>query len=863
MDPMLAYCSYNLTTGLEGERMPPADIGISAAISTAPTTGSGRVYGVDFYCRYQNLRIKGEEMSAMMKRTFVCLFALVLIAGFGWAQDESPVDEAEGVGEEQEIAQREEMGEYGDSETRQIEEITVTARKTQESLDDVPLTIRAITADAVAELGIFDVENVALNTPGIHISNYFGARDDPNISFRGMDAGTIDRIAQISSSYIDGIYLPGATSWISVGLIERTEVVKGPQSALYGRSAFGGAINFVMKNPTPDFVGQAALTVGENSRVDGAVGISGPISDNLSYQLFGRYYDYGGGHDNPDGDTLGAQSTNALSGALQWDISDSVAMTFRGIYSTDDDGPAAFAWYDASIHNCGPFDDGTRSYFCGVLSPDLITDYGYDTSTEPAEGANWPKDDFGMTRDFTLASLNIDAMLGENVELVSLTGYVNEEVEAMQDFSGTNTLLQYFNTIDTLISEELRFQGASSKIDWMVGGYYLDADYESKPNGFGCADPSYLFYGYLPGCALFAGGDVRGSFDLSVATPHRYVENTALFGSFTWHVSNKVALIADARFARESLDYGSVTSVDGVERELKDDFDSFTPRFVFDWMPSDFSTIYASYSKGNKPGNFNPEIAQMCESCIDAFEQEYGAGVAVPESDADNYELGYKLVTRNGKHRFNAAAFWFDWTNQAYTQAVFGFDTNGDGVVDENDELSVDYLTVAGHSQIRGVEFFYSGWLGRFFNVSASYNYNDTEYKTFEDAVHGNVFGDPDASGNEMPRSPRSSGTLGLGFVLPVFSDWEFNARADYLYRGSSYTWAVNLAETGDTNRLNLRVGMRNDRWDFSVWMNNVTDDDTLMAIRRFSEMETFARYTWWGGLPGVKEAGVTVRFLF
>ncbi len=105
----------------------------------------------------------------------------------------------------------------GDSRTRQIEEITVTARKTQESLDDVPLTIRAITADAVAELGIFDVENVAINTPGIHISNYFGARDDPNIAFRGMDAGTIDRIAQISSSYIDGIYLPGATSWISVG----------------------------------------------------------------------------------------------------------------------------------------------------------------------------------------------------------------------------------------------------------------------------------------------------------------------------------------------------------------------------------------------------------------------------------------------------------------------------------------------------------------------------------------------------------------------------------------------------------------------------------------------------------------------
>jgi len=790
----------------------------------------------------------------MMKRSVVCLFALVLITGVGWAQEAQ---------DDQEVDQQETLSEMGDSATRQIEEITVTARKTQESLDDTPLTIRALTSDAVAELGIFDVENVALQTPGIHISNYFGARDDPNIAFRGMDAGTIDRIAQISSAYIDGVYLPGASSWISVGLIERTEVVKGPQSALYGRSAFGGAINFVLKAPTPEFLGSAALTLGENSRVDGALGVSGPMSDKLSYQLFGRYYDYGGGWDNPEGDTLGAQQTTAVSGALQWDISDSVGLTFRAFLSEDDDGPAAFAWFDGSIHNCGPFGDGDRSYFCGELTPDLITDYGYDTATEPAEGANWPKDSFGMTRDFFMGSLVLDAVLGESTELVAITGYVNEDVELMQDFGGTDTLLQYGHTIDTLWSQELRFQGATDKFDWMIGGYYLDAEYESRPNGFGCADPDYLFMGFLPGCLLFTGGNVRGSFDLSTATPYRLVDNAALFGSFTWHVSDKVTLIADARLARETLDFGTVTAADGVQRELKDDFDSFLPRFVFDWKPNDYSTVYASFSQGNKPGNFNPEIAQMCESCIQEFEDEYGIGVAVPESDADNYEVGYKFVSRNGRHRFNAAAFLFEWTNQAFTQQVMGFDTNGDGVVDENDELAVDYQTVAGKSEITGLEFFYSGWFGRFFNVSASYNYNDTQYKIFEDAVAGHVFGDRDSSGKEMPRSPKNSGTLGLGFVIPAFGDWEFNARADYLYRGSSYTWAVNLAETGTTNRINLRTGLRNDRWDFSIWMNNVTDDDTLMAIRRFTAMEDFSTYTWWGGLPGVQEAGFTVRFLF
>ncbi len=797
------------------------------------------------------------------------VLAVLLIGGLTWAQEEAPaegvVEQVEGVPEEQEIAQRTELGEAGDEDTRKIEEITVTARKTQESLDDTPLTIRAITSDAVAELGLFNVEDVTINTPGIHISNYFGARDDPNISFRGMDAGTIDRLSQVSSSYLDGVYLPGATSFISVSDIERTEVVKGPQSALYGRSAFGGAINFVMKSPTQEWVGDVSATVGENSRLDLGVGASGPISENLGFRFFGRGYDYGGGYDNPypDSERLGAQSTKAIDGAVRWDISDSVGLQARGFYSVDKDGPAAFAWFDQSLHNCGPFEtdgeQGTVSYFCGELSPDLVTDFGYDTKTEPAQGADWPRSDFGMDREFALASLHLDAMLGESTSLTSITAYINEELDAMQDFSGTQTLLQYFNTIDTLVSQELRVQGSTSKLDWMVGFYYLDAEYESKPNGFGCADPSYLFLGFLPGCSLFAGGNVRGSFDLSVATPFRLVDNTALFGSLNWRISDTIALAFDARAARETLDFGSVEAVDGVTRELKDDFDSFTPRVVLDWKTNDFSTFYASVSTGIKPGNFNAEVAQMCTSCIDAFESEYGIGVAVPESEALNYEAGYKLVTRNGKHRFNAAAFYFEWTNQQFTQAT-PFDTNGDGEIDND---LVDYQTVAGKSEIKGAEFFYSGWLGKYFNLTATYNYNDAKYKVFEDSTVGRVYGSKDASGKTMPRSPKSSATLGVGFVLPISEAWDFNARADYIYRGSSYTWAVNLAETGATNRLSLRTGVRSDRLDISVWMNNVTDDDTLMAIRRFSALENFSSPTWWAGLPGVQEAGVTFRILF
>jgi len=808
-------------------------------------------------------------MSVRIRKVAMWCVVMMVAVGVGWAQEESPVDEIEGVGEEQEIAQREELGEFGDSKTRQIEEITVTARKVEESLDDTPLSIRAFTADAVAELGILDVENVVINSPGVHFSNFYGNRRDPSISFRGMDTGSSSRLAQTSSAYIDGIYLPGTSTWVSVGAVERTEVVKGPQSALYGRSAFGGAINFVMKNPTPDFTGNAALTLGENSRVDAGVGIGGPISDKFSYHIFGRYFDYGGGYDNPfeGSETLGAQSTNALEGSLQWDISDSVSLKLRGFYSKDDDGPTAFAWFGESIHNCGPFEtdgeSGTVSYYCGELTPDLITNFGYDTRTQAADGANWPKDDYGMERDFLLGGLHIDAMLSENVALTAITGYINEEVEDMRDFSGTQTGLTYDLTQDTLLSQEIRVQGTSDKFEWLAGGYYLDAEYEHL-NMFGCSDPDWLFMGFLPACPLFGLENVRGNFaNIGGELPIRLVENTAVFGSFTWHVSDKVTLIADARLARETLDYGTVVSMDGTVHQLKDDFDSFTPRVVLDWKPNDLSTVYASISTGVKPGDFNAFVAEMPQNAIEAFEEEYGAGVAVPESKATNYEIGYKFVSRNGKHRFNGAVYLFDWENQQFKQNALGFDTNGDGVVDENDEISFDYTTVAGQSEIKGFEFLYSGWLGSHFNLMASYNYNDAKYKVFEDAFHARVWGSPDASGKTMPRSPKSSATLGLGYLTPIGGDWEFNARADYVYRGPSYTWSINLAETSAINRVSLRAGVRNDRWDLSIWMNNATGDDSIMAARRFSSMYDFSSPTWWAGLPGVREAGVTVRFIF
>jgi outer membrane receptor protein involved in Fe transport len=793
------------------------------------------------------------------------VLAISLIAGVGWAQEE-PTEEAAA----EEVAQEGEQAQ--DQQEVFIEEIVVTARKTSESINDIPLTMRAFTADDLKAQGVESVDGVAELTPGLVISNYQGFRDEAGLKFRGMDVGTQDRTAQGSSAFIDGVYLPGSSQWLNMENLERSEVVKGPQSAFYGRNVFGGAINLITKKPTPDFAGDASLTYGSNERIHVNAGVGGPISDKFWYRVFGRYYDYGGAFDNPvpDSETLGSEGTKSISGALSFTPGPSSEFTLRLLYTENDDGPASIVFFPSSILNCGPFEtdgvSGDKPYYCGTLSPDLANDVGYDTTVEDVPGATWPKDDFGLERSFYLASFDFDLVLGSgNTTLSSLTSYLEDDVINMGDFTGTKNLLWWYDNTDTLFSQELRVNGSTNHFDWLVGGYYLDAEYVDNGNNFGCAGGDTLVFGYLPLCNFFGWPDIRGYFAPNAGPPVK-INNQALFGSLTWRASDSVSLSAEARYASEELDEGNVVNiVDGSTVNLNDTFDSFSPRVILNWSPTPDAMLYASVAQGNKSGNFNSDFArEVGTDCQAEFTAEHGIGLSVPEEKMLNYEAGWKQTFSGGRHTFNAAGYYMDWTDQQFRSFVNLVDTNCDGVVDENDEFQIDGLISAGKSEIIGAEFYYSGWFSRFFNLTASYNYNQTEYLEFEDTEYGRTFGTRDASGQEMPRSPNDAATLGLLFRLPVFGSWEFFANSTTVYTGGSWTWAHNLATTGSSTRTAIRTGFENDRWVFTAWVENVTDDDTIMWNRRFTDFGGFPfQNGFWSGLARPREYGATIRLRF
>lgn len=789
-----------------------------------------------------------------------------LLAGPVMAQ-EAPAEAAEEVQQAVEEAPQAQQA----AADRTIEEVIVTARKQQETLDSVPLTVRAFTAEDIRQQRVESVADIADLTPGLVIANYIGYRADPGLKFRGMDVGTESRTAQGASAYLDGIYLPGSSLFLPMENLERTEVVKGPQSAFYGRSSFGGAVNLITKGPSAEWKGDFSGIVGTNERVELNAGIGGPLSEEWSFRAFGRYYDYGGGWDNPvaGSETLGAQNSLDGSFSIGFQPSDRSTFTLRTLYAKDDDGAGATIFWPSSILNCGPFSQdgqtGTSRYFCGELSPDIARPVGFDTSVVDVPGSNWPKDDFGLERDFLYTSFDFEISLGDgNVTLSSNTGYLVDETILVDDFTGSGRMLWWYHNKDTLISQELRINGGSDRLDWLVGAYYLDAEYEDLGNGFGCGDPNARIFGVRPFCPTILGvANVRGAF-ADITSPPKTIENMALFGAVTWRVSDTVSLAAEGRFASESISEGSIENlVDGSEVTLEGDFNSFSPRAILEWQATQDGMLYASVAQGNKSGNFNADFARdVGPGCRDAFSQEYGFGLEVPEEKLLNYELGWKQNFKRGRHRFNVAGYYMDWTDQQYRGFVNLVDTNCDGVVDENDEFQVDYLASAGKSEIKGAELFYTGWLSNIFNLTLSYNYNKTEYLEFFDDSYGRVFGSRDASGKEMPRSPNHAATLGLMLRLPVTDRWDFMARADAVYSGSAWAWAINLAETGDSLRANFRTGVESDRWALSAWVENLTDEDVVLSSRRFTDFSNL-QTGFWGGLPRPREYGVTVRYKF
>lgn len=717
-----------------------------------------------------------------------------------------------------------------------LDEIVVTARKRDESLLDVPVALTAFSAADIEQSGMVSLEDIAALSPGLSFAKQGdtrGGRSESVVRFRGMSINDISPVRQLASVFLDGVYVSAGLAAISLEEVERVEVIKGPQSAYFGRSTFGGAVNFVTRDPSfTDFSGQFNLRAAEDSEYDVSLSLDIPLVEGAwAARVGARYYSTDGRYTSTaDGGALGAEETKSLSLTLVGAPNDNVDLRFRAFYAEDDDGlPPTFA-LGTELHNCGPFFEGGRTYFCGTLP--VLTSVGLNTildgqardafvnntfNSQAVAASPLTLDSLGMRRKMTRLSLAGDWQVGDTPYLVSFnTGYNWTEQYRMTDTDHTGRQVWVEANFQDIEDKafEVRLSRDHDRVSWMLGASYFNLEY-TAPTG---ATVGFLYPNDFAPNGFF--------FDQTVSTST--VKTRGLFGSVSYALTDTVNLSIEGRYQSEKIEEIAPAVA------LGETFTNFLPRAILQWQPSAETNVYLSLARGNMPGNFNGNVVQFNEQQQQQILEQTGATGFVDEAELDSIELGWKQSLLDGRAYFAAAAYFMKWKNQQNRSVAVVDDPTSPAGFRTVPVVLGDAVTELWGLELEGNFLVTENW-----SLAATFNWAASEIQRFACDLCIRVIGTDDVSGNSLARFPEYSGTLSATYTAEINADWSWFARGDALYNGKTYPEVLNLAQTPAYWVTNLRAGVESDNWRVEAFVTNLFDDKHYRSGARNADFTT------------------------
>lgn len=420
-----------------------------------------------------------------------------------------------------------------------LEELVVTARKREETLIDAPLAITVFGKQELESAGYTDIIEVSKATPGLFIEDFNESRARVNTTprFRGVFFTSGSRLQQTATIFLDGVYLSGGEQTIGVNELERVEIIKGPQSALFGRNTFAGAINYVTKDPSEEFRADIDITAASEGEYRVAAGLEGSIANGVTGRISANFAKDEGDYDNfaVPGERLGDEENYAVNGTLVFTPNDRTRFKVRASYREVDDGTPAFvAAAGIEDHNFGGFllnngvanradsvvagpRDGTRteSVFAGTVTIPNANRIGINSGADSiarfrngylTDGRFSPEaavldfspleiDEFGLKLDSFRLDIHADFDLTDNVSLSILGGFNEESYGYFADFDNgpDDSFLSFISQDIEDKSLELRLSGTSDKLGWSIGASYVDIDIESVNGTFSFFGPTIAF----------------------------------------------------------------------------------------------------------------------------------------------------------------------------------------------------------------------------------------------------------------------------------------------------------------------------------------------------------------------------------
>ena len=633
--------------------------------------------------------------------------------------------------------------------------IVVTARRREESIQDVPLSITAISGEALAKSGTLEITEIAQEVPNLTLEVSRGTNTTLTAFIRGV--GQQDPVAGFEAGvglYVDDIYLnrpQGAV--LDIYDVERIEVLRGPQGTLYGRNTIGGAIKYVTAALPDETEIKVRGTYGSYNQADLIVTASTPVSDSLKVGVSGARLSRGGfgdnlvqeGVENYNKDVWGARGTIEFDNAPLF-------IRVSGDYVKDNSDPR-------QGHRLLP----------GAFSGAPVLDDVYDTRAG-LDVVDQEVEAYG-------GGLTIAYELNDTMTVKSITGYRKDHSTTPIDF---DSLPQADLDVPAIyrnkqFSQELQFLYEGDRLSGVLGAYYLDA------SAFTAFDVALFTTGALPAVGL-PGLNAQTLGDVDTKT-------WSIFGDFTYDLTDQFSLSVGGRYTWDKRTsrilrttfVGGYSDLfpptDAVPIAVTSDFNGsatfkeFTPRASLSFKPNDNHTFYATYSKGFKGGGFDPRGQTSQAPDLDGdgdidYADQYEFLSFAPET-VDSYEIGWKASLLDDSLFISLAAFKGDYTDVQIPGSV-GVDSNGDGISDS----FVGITSNAGDADVNGVEFEGRAVVGRNFAGPGSrltFNWAlgvlDAKYNTFIDALGNDV-----ADQRVFQNTPDVTVNTGFDLGIPVAS---------------------------------------------------------------------------------------------
>ena len=753
-----------------------------------------------------------------------------------------------------------------------IEEIVVTARRIAENLQDVPLQVTAFSTEMLRQAVTQDMRDLNFLAPGMNYQGQLGREGTGRLFFRGLHSGTSTAASSTKgSAFLDGSYYFTNGQDIPFDYFERIEVMPGPQAALFGRATFGGAINFITKDPTDEFSARIAANIGSTGTQNLSAYIAGPIlgNDRILASLMVAHHNWGGPEmyrtppdiRNPRGIAMQATQTNFAALKLVFEATENLRIEAHLMTNYDADGPFGFFRSRVARRN-GQFTlpNGTFiTYPVGTIK--IKEEYG-----GPVGGLslNWETyteaDPTRRTRSMR-PNIHIEYEAGDH--LIQAIYFHEHESwkQGVRDFDFSvlpfNHALNNKQTRNGNSAEIIVFSPQEQRFRYKFGAYYLKNSNtrtrsfisrfscRTEPQGpadvganfLGCdlQDPAGYFQPIFT--PFVAGGNVgtlfgysgtfRTSSFLSFTDDNNGVENKSAFFGTSFDFTDRVTLDVEARYQRDTITF--INNLAGSF--FQDTFKALLPRINLQYKFNEGeSMFYVLFALGNNPGGFNTSN----------FIGDPGTGTTeaehrlVPEEKLFNYEIGMKARWFDGSLITNLTAYHMNWDDM----------TNSVAFPNPATGSSFNLRLSLGASRVRGLAAEITAAPTEKLSIRATASFNDSVYTTWcsrnlwllVGISSPNRLNCIEVKGNKLENVPPWTASLNVDYVEPLTGPWSFRINVTGQYSDGMFASDMNFMQMENSYLINGNAGFETDNFSIQAYCANCTQEVAPYRIVRLSD---------------------------